>query len=105
LPVFAGTTLFTVPFSVVPGSAFVGTPGALEPVSVPFSQFIVSADANCALGQGTLTAEVINDGIEVQFAGSAVGTVPDCTIRVDAQMTLEVEVPELGGALVHEYRT
>jgi hypothetical protein len=101
MPGFAAQT-FTVPFTVVPGSVSVKNPqtGLFEPVSMPFSKVIQSNNPNCTFGLGTFSAEMVNGGIEVELEGTAVSNgVGDCGLSVNARLTVEFDVPELGGTV------
>ena len=90
---------FTVPFTVVPGSVSVWNPqsGLFEPVTMPFSEVIQSNDPNCSFGLGTVSVEVINGGLEIELDGAAVSNGNTCGLLAKVELTIEVEVPELGG--------
>ena len=77
MPALAAQT-FTIPFTVVPGSVTVLDPqtGMYEPVTMPFSEVLQSNDANCSVGLGTFSAEIVNGSLEVELNGTAVAAGP-----------------------------
>ncbi|MBW1886366.1 MAG: hypothetical protein JRJ58_22765 [Deltaproteobacteria bacterium] len=94
MPTLAAQTL-TVPLSVVTGSVALSPFAEPEfPVKMPLSQSIHSLGKNCTTTQGTVSAEVIRNGLEIELDGE---TSSICTMEFTLKLTLELESPELGG--------
>jgi hypothetical protein len=85
---------FTVPLSVVTGSVTL-SPFAEPafPVEMPLSESIQSLGKNCTTTQGTVSAQVIHDGLEIELDGK---TSSICTMKFTLKLTLELKSPELG---------
>lgn len=81
---------FKIPFSIVPGSVQVAVANnPAQTPDLPFSVFGINGSC-----YGTLSAEVVNGGIEVSFEGTVV---PACTAPASFYFQVEMVVPELGG--------
>lgn len=80
---------YKVPLSVVPGSVTLTRPGGpTSPSALPISQF--GSEGGCS---GTYSAEVVNDGLEIELDGG--GT--NCTLTFAMVFHAQITVPELGG--------
>lgn len=88
---------YTIPMTVVPSSVRVNQ---MDPVGMPFSVPVSGSPAHPSTcgGSGTISAEVVNGGIEVEFDGSSTALPSgECTFPTNVAMVVEVQVPELGG--------
>jgi len=86
-----------VPITAVPGSVFINAPdGQFPSQSLPFSQAF-NQPGPCSR-TGTFSAEIVNDGIEVELDVVAAGS-SACSVSADFNVDIEFVAPELGGTV------
>ncbi|MCA9501830.1 MAG: hypothetical protein H6748_15380 [Spirochaetaceae bacterium] len=94
-------TTYKVPISIVPGSLtiqlFGGGNFSTFTGTFPFSGDLapLATYAGCSSGLVTVSAELVDNGIEVEIDGFAAGS--GCTLAGSLDFQLEIQVPELGG--------
>ena len=90
-----GATTYVVPVTAVPGSVE-GTVSSIPlPTSLPFSAPII--DIGDCSETGTFSAEIVNNGLEVELDLTANGAF--CRNEQQVGLMLEMIVPELGGTV------
>ena len=102
LPAAAAQT-FKVPITIVPGSVKFQPTGDYTPitgpvpVAFPVSRQVVGSTANgsCSAGLITVTADIVDGGLEVSLNGYAAGG--GCRLGGSVSFEVEIQVPEFGG--------
>lgn len=95
---------FKLPITVVPGSvefrptgSSAAQPPIFTPTPLPVS-FQVTGNSTCSGGLVDVDVEVVDGGLEVGIAGSAVAVGSStCSLGGEVELDVEVAVPELGG--------